>query len=360
MKICGLLFVISLVAGEAYSQKPLPSDSTILYLGSQAYYAYIIPHRSNLRPLTQNANPWGISLELSRLRYTKSAWNACNCYSQNGLALIYFNFDNPEVLGSSINAAVFAEPHLTYKNFNMSLRAGLGLSFLTKVYHVDSNPENAFFSRTLSGLLLVQLTNRLWLNENFGVRLSAAYHHISNGGSKQPNLGMNFPTVSIGAEYSIGRIRLVPREKQYVTKKTMQYYAGLFFTTRKVPENETERKPVLGINAGFYKSFARMHGIGLEIEVVHDWSLKEQNKHSVEYLDHRIVSTLLRHHFLFGKFDFSQALGFYVYKRYPTDHNIFQRYFLEYHLTKNIQLGFSLKAHFVTAEQMDMRVSYLF
>ena len=360
MKICGFLFAISLVAGEVYCQKSLPADSTILYIGSQAYYGFIIPHRSDLRPLVQNANPWGISLELSRLRYNQSAWNACNCYSQNGLALTYFNFDYPDVLGSSINVSVFAEPQLTYNKYNLSLRAGLGLSFLTEIYNEESNPQNVFFSRTMSGLLLLQLTNRLWLTENFGVRLSAAYHHISNGGSKQPNLGMNFPTISIGAEYSIGRVRLMPREKQQVSKKTMQYYAGLFFTTRKVPENEQERKPVLGVNAGFYKSFARMHGIGLELEVVHDWSLKEQNKQSAEYVDHRVVSTLLRHHFLFGKFDFSQALGFYLYKKYPTDANIFQRYLLEYQLTKNIQLGFSLKAHLVTAEQMDVRVSYLF
>ena len=161
----------------------------------------------------------GLSLELSRLRYTQSAWSACNCYSQNGLSLMYFNFDDPEVLGSSVNLAVFAEPHFTYGNFNLSLRAGLGVSLLTKVYHVESNPENIFFSRTMSGILLLQLTNRVWLNEHFGIRLSGAYHHISNGGSKQPNLGMNFPTISIGAEYSIGRIRLARREKQQVSKK---------------------------------------------------------------------------------------------------------------------------------------------
>jgi hypothetical protein len=360
MKVGGVIFFISLIIPQAYSQKPLPADSTILYLGSQTYYGFIIPHRSSVRPLVQDTRPWGLSLELSRLRYTQSAWRACNCYSQNGLSLMYFNFDDPEVLGSSVNLTVFAEPQFTYGNFNMSLRAGLGLSLLTKVYHVESNPENVFFSRTMSGILLLQLTNRVWLSEHLGIRLSGAYHHISNGGSKQPNLGMNFPTLSIGAEYSIGRIRLVRREKQQVSKKTMQYYGGVFFTSSKVPENDDRRKPMLGVNGGFYKPFARMHGIGLEMELVHDWSLKEKNKQSAEYIDHRIISGLLRHHFLFGKFDFSQALGFYLYKKYPTQDNVFQRYLLEYRITKNIQLGFSLKAHLTTAEQMDMRISYVF
>ena len=171
---------------------------------------------------------------------------------------------------------------------------------------------------------------------------------------------MNFPTVSIGAEYSIGRIRLAPREKHYASKNTMQYYAGLFFTTGKVSTTDDLRKPILGLSGGFYKPFARMHGIGVGVELVNDWSLKERSKQSVEYIDHYIVSGLLRHHFLFGKFDFSQALGFYLYKKYPTPNNIFQRYALAYRITKHIELGFSLKAHLAVAEQMDVRVNYLF
>jgi Lipid A 3-O-deacylase (PagL) len=360
MKIYGFLFFIFFFVGEAFGQIRLPADSTILYIGGQAHYGFILPHRRAIRPLVNDTNPWGLSMEISRLRYTQLAWNACNCYSQNGLSLMYFNFDNPEVLGSSISLVVFAEPHLSFKTFNMSLRAGLGLSYLTKVYDWESNPDNVLFGSPLGGILLLQLTTRVWLSENFGIRLSAAYHHISNGGSQQPNLGMNFPTVSIGAEYSIGRIGLVPKEKHYVSKNTMQYYAGVFFTTRKVSTNDNLRKPVLGLSGGFFKPFARMHGVGIGIELVNDWSLKERNRQSVEYIDHRIVSGLLRHHFLFGKFDFSQAIGFYLYKQYPTQRSIFQRYSLQYRITKNIEFGFSLKAHLAVAEQMDVRVSYLF
>lgn len=360
MKIYGLSLFIFFFAGKAFAQTTLSADSTIWYIGSQAHYGFIIAHRDAIRPLVNDTNPWGLSLEFSRLRNTQSAWNACNCYSQNGLAFVYFNFDNPEVLGSSVSLVVFAEPHLSLKTLNISLRAGLGVSYLTKVYHWETNPNNVLFSSPLSGILLLQLTARVWLNENFGIRLSGAYHHISNGGSQQPNLGMNFPTVSIGAEYRISPIRLVPREKHYVSTKSMQYYAGLFFTTRKVSGNDDMRKPLLGLSGGFYKPFARMHGIGIGIELVNDWSLKERNRHSSEYIDHHIVSGLLRHHFLFGKFDFSQALGFYLYKKYPTGSSIFQRYALDYRITKNIELGFSLKAHLAVAEQMDVRVNYLF
>jgi hypothetical protein len=360
MKICGLIFLVFLFMEKAIGQNPLHADSTIFYLSSQAHYGFILPHSSSIRALVQDTNPWGLSLELSRLRYTQSAWNACNCYSQNGLAVIYFNFDNPEVLGSSMSLAVFAEPHLTYNTIDISLRAGIGLTYLTKVHHPESNPDNVLFSRKLSGILLLQLTSRVWVSENFGIRFSLAYHHISNGGNRQPNLGMNFPTAGIGVEHSIGRIGLVSRKKQFVPEGTLQYYAGVFFATRKVETTDDKSKPVLGLSGGFFKPIARMHGMGAEIEMMNDWSLKEQKKQSPESIDHFIVSGLLRHHFLFGKFDFSQALGFYLYKRYPTQDNIFQRYVLAYRIKKHLEIGFSLKAHLAVAEQMDVRVNYLF
>jgi hypothetical protein len=170
---------------------------------------------------------------------------------------------------------------------------------------------------------------------------------------------MNFPTVSIGADYAIGRIKLSPRPKRRVVEKAIQFNAGVFFTTRKVSNGEDYRKPVFGFSTGFFRTFARMHGIGADIEASVDGSLKER-KRSGEDIDHRVGSALVRHHLLFGKFDFSQALGFYLYKKYPTPNTVFQRYILDYRITRKIQLGFSLKAHLAVAEQMDVRVSYLF
>lgn len=337
-----------------------PSDSTIWYFGGQAYYGFIIPHSTSIESLVKGTNPWGVGIEASQLRYKQSSWDACNCYSQNGLSLTYFNFDNKKILGSSVNLILFAEPQLSFKKINISLRAGMGLSYLTKVHDQQSNPENVLFSSALSGILLVQLNGRLWLNENLGIRLSTGYHHISNGGIKQPNLGVNFPTVSIGAEYSPNRIPLVHRNKHKAFRHELQYYAGVFFNTRKVPTSEGLRKPALGLSAGLFKPFARMHAVGIAVELVNDWSLKEWDKQSTEYYDHRVASALVRHHFLFGRFDFSQAIGFYVYKKYPTYKDVFQRYVLQYEILKNVQLGFSLKAHLHVAEQMDVRINYLF
>lgn len=350
--MCCLLFLAVPLQG----QNSATSDSTLIFIGSQLHYGKILPHSESIAHLS-NANPWGFQLEISRMRLTKKSWNACNCFSQNGLSLIYFDFDNHEVLGRSLSLVLFAEPKLSYGKIFLSLRPGIGVSYITHVYNDESNPQNLFFSDHFSGILLLQVNARYWIAQKWAMRGGVSYHHISNGGRKQPNKGMNFPTLSLGVEYAIHRKPVVRRTRLPLQDSSWHFYTGLFYNARAVDESglgSEERERSLGLQIGFYKPFARMHAAGVAIEGSYDNSLKEKA------YDPRVVSLLLRHHFLFGRFDFSQALGFYLFKNYPTEDMVFQRYSIHYQLLKNLQIGFSLKAHLQVAEQMDLRVTLVF
>jgi hypothetical protein len=338
------------------------SDSVVFLTATQLHYGSILPHSKSITHLT-DSYLWGMQADVSRVRYTRDAWNTCNCYSQNGFSISYFNFNNPRVLGSSLSLAVFAEPQLTYGRMSLALRAGAGISYLSRVYNPETNPENLFFSSPWSGLLLLQISARYHLNDNWSLRLNTAYHHISNGGKRQPNKGMNFPTLGAGVDYSLKHFAIPRRAKIPLVDRSLHFYGGLFYNTRSVDESNFEsgkRKIVIGLQAGFYKPLARMHALGLGFEASHDSALKTQALQENLTFDHHIVSGLIRHHFLFGRFDFSQALGIYLHKEYRTPEEFFQRYALEYRIWRKVNLGFSLKAHLHTAEQMDVRLGLQF
>ncbi|MCS6973092.1 MAG: acyloxyacyl hydrolase, partial [Cyclobacteriaceae bacterium] len=137
-----LFFILFLFHTKAY---PI-TDSTSVFVGSQLHYGFIIAHSRSLTEISRT-NPFGFTLELSRIRHTQKAWNACNCLSQNGIAFSYFNFNNPAVLGESFNLFLFAEPQLVFGKINLSVRGGAGFSYLSRIYHPIDNPENLFFSR---------------------------------------------------------------------------------------------------------------------------------------------------------------------------------------------------------------------
>lgn len=353
-------FIVSVTA--CWCQPALVADSTTILIGTQAHDGKILPHSKSIADLA-DSYLWGWQVDIARVRYTQASWNVCNCYSQNGISLSYFDFNNPKELGRSVSLALFAEPQLTYGRFYLSLRAAAGVSYLTRIYHPDKNPRNLFFSSPWSGLLMAQLNTRYRLNPFWILRFGTSYHHISNGGERQPNLGMNFPALSLGVEHAT-RYHVGHRRSRYLVQdKSLRYYTGLSYNTRSVSESNVssnERKIVFGLHGGFYKPISHMHAFGLALELSHDGSLKELALQNNESYDHRVVSGLARHHFLFGRFDFSQAIGFYLHKEYPSAHNVFQRYFIQYRIFEKLQVGFSLKAHLHVAEQMDLRLGLLF
>ena len=357
------IFLIAFIwADTTFCQRMSASDSTAVLLGVAGHGGSILPHSRPIAHLTDSWF-WGLQADMARVRYTQTSWNACNCYSQNGLSLSYFNFNNPQVLGSAISLAIFAQPQLTYGRINLSLRAGAGISYLTRVYDPDKNPENLFFSDPWSGLLLAQLNARYRIEPTLSLRMEASYSHISNGGKQQPNKGMNFPTLGLGLEYALKYAPISRRKKNRLSDRSLRYYAGVFYNTRSVDESDfdtRERKIVIGLHGGVYQPVALMHGVGVGFEAAYDGALKAQAQNANESFDHHVISGVIRHHFLFGRFDFSQALGIYLHKEYATPHSVFQRYALSYLILNKVQVGFSLKAHLHTAEQMDVRLGVVF
>lgn len=302
-----------------------------------------------------------MQIEFSRLRYTKKSWNTCNCYGETGVALAYFNFNNPDELGSSWNIYLFGQPRFTYGKILLSLRAGMGFSYVTHYYDAETNPRNQFFSRPIGGILLLGLNARTSIGDKWILGLSANYHHISNGGAHQPNKGMNFPTIAIGAEYIMKPYAVRPRNRTKLQDKKMKYYAGMFTTSRAIDETASSnnvRKMLIGVQAGAYKPVSYRSALGFGLESYHDGTINESDPDG--NISPWVLSGLLRHHFLFGKFDFSQALGLYLHEDYSPPKPLFQRYAIEYRIIPSLQIGFSIKAHLQVAEQMDVRATLVF
>ncbi|MEO1050691.1 MAG: acyloxyacyl hydrolase [Bacteroidota bacterium] len=336
-----------------------------IYIGAKLQYGSIIPHSSELIPISQT-NPAGFQLEVSRLMTRQKSWDHCNCYARTGFSFLYINYGNPEILGNSYNLAFFTEPYINFKSrFRMSFRAGAGVSYLNQVFDEESNPTNVFYSSSISYLLLLNLTANYKIKPQLNLNLSANYNHISNGGMRQPNKGINFPTLSLGMDYVLNPVALVPKPKNngLLGSKTKKY-ARLFATIRTVdetPEFEEERKLMLGLEAGLIKGISPFNALSGGIELIRDGSLREKSIRDDLGHDHHILSLLVGHHLIFGRFGFSQQLGYYAYKPFPfNDRQFYQRYTLYQQLGEYLNVGFSLKSHGHIAEHIDVRIGVMF
>ncbi len=192
---------IQLLLLLSYSASAAIADSAgHIYSGFQIHYGFIIPHSKAIQDIS-DTNPIGFELNRSKLRTSLRDWQVFNAYWISGMEARYFNFQNPEILGGVFDLSVFAEPVIRHRNnYLFTIRGGAGVSYHTKIYDELENPLNQFFSSRISFPLFVDARIKYRVSSQTFLTLSACYNHISNGGVRQPNKGMNFPTLSAGFE----------------------------------------------------------------------------------------------------------------------------------------------------------------
>jgi len=336
-----------------------------LYIGAKIHYGFIIPHSEELKSISES-NIWGFQVDFSKLNISPKAWSNCNCYSRVGISFNFYDYRNPDVLGHSYNLSFFFEPYFNFKSRSrLSLRVGIGLSYLDKVYDAVSNPDNLFFSSKLSGILLFNFSYNYLIKDQFQLNFSLNYNHISNAGSKTPNKGMNFPTVSIGLDYILRPTKLASQEKTLgLGDKKLLGYTRIFWSIRSVDADSLhDRKDnlMIGLEGGIIKGLSNINGLLGGIEFSYDGSFREMSNRIEENHAPFILSLHLGHAFVIGRITFTQQMAFYAYKPFPsTSKSFFQRYGIYYRIGEMISVGFSLKAHGHVAEHMDVRLGIEF
>ncbi|MEQ8360023.1 MAG: acyloxyacyl hydrolase [Cytophagales bacterium] len=359
-----ILFGCSLdVSSQNLNESPRP-----VYIGVKTHLSgIIIPHRDTLRQIA-SSRPRGLQIEISRYNISEKSWRSCNCYARTGFSFMYFDYGNRDQLGQSYNLAFFLEPYFNVNNrLNFSYRASMALSYLNKPYDENSNPENLFYSSALSYMLNVSMHANYNLKPNLILNGGLFYNHISNGGMKQPNLGMNFPTIALGLDYVLKPLSsdLTKYQKPDEFNRELKYYMRMIASLKTIEafdSNMSEvQRPVFGIEAGVIKPVSKLNALLIGCEYISDGSWKLRNKRWGEDFDHRTFNIMAGHGFLLGRFMFSQQLGLYAYKDYPNTSSIFyQRYALFYQLGNYLNIGFSMKTHLEVAEIMDVRIGTTF
>ncbi len=363
-KFCVFLsFFLFVVAAVLAQTDELPKPKTPLALGFRGHHGFIIPHSDAIRAQA-NSNPWGFELDASLHLIDEKSWKNFASFPRVGAILSYVNFDNPEILGSALNLGAYFEPSIAVRNrLNFSFRLGVGLSYLNRVFDTETNPENQFYSTPISFLLVANGMVNYRIRPELQVRAGFFYNHISNGGIKQPNKGINFPTASLGIEYILNPYNFKSRKKEdwrQLHPDRFKVKAAIFGTAKTLNNEDNRRFGIIG--ATVYGSYVvgRMSALTAGLEWVFDYSLRERLRRTGLENDFQKGSLNIGHDLLLGKFIFSQQFGFYLYRDFFDKPFYYQRYGLAYQLSPHLFAGIQLKAHADVADFMDFRVGYVF
>lgn len=339
-----------------------PADSVQKQISTQLHTGFIIPHAADLRDISQSS-PVGVTVEYSRINLRRSAFERCNCFARVGAYAHYVAFNNPAELGRTMGAGAFFEPIIRYgKPLSFSVRTMAGLAYLTRFFDQETNPRNTFFGASLNGWLSLSAAAHVRLSRHLQGSLSVNYNHISNGGSQQPNRGMNFPTAALGLIYTVNPLPFPDPDRwsKPQLSKRLVYRLMPFGSIRTLPETGIfpERATwLLGMTATAGWRLNRFHALSAGTEFVYDGYVREQRRRDGRSPDNWQAALLGGYELWLGRYVFATHVAWNAYQPDNlTDGRVFQRYQLLYALRPHIRLGAGLKAKLNVAEGFDVRV----
>ncbi|WP_018479135.1 acyloxyacyl hydrolase [Pontibacter roseus] len=356
-----LLLFLSAPSSAAVSFNP-DSSRAAINLGLTGHTGFIIPHSRDIRHLSKSY-PWGIEADLS-LHFTNDrAWLYLHGYPRLGASVAFYNFDNPEVLGNAYTLLLYVEPFLSaHRRFSLSFRLGGGLAYMDNTYHPTDNPDNLFYSTAISFPLEISLLGNYRLSERWILRAGGTYKHISNGGLRQPNKGINFPSATLGINYALRPATFPERHltQARAVQQERNFLVAVFGTGKDRKELSSKRLALVGIAANVSQPIGRLSALTGGAEWVADYALRRQLQNKGEDKDFQRGALLAGHEFRIGRFRFSQQLGVYVYAPVKARDPVYQRWGLEYHTSSMPFFGLNLKAHRHVADFLDVRAGVRF
>ena len=362
-KIIGLTILVILLPFRNNAQ----DKNNALIFGIKSHYGFIIAHHRELKNISQT-NPWGIEAEIAWQLMKDKHWQYCYCYPKVGFSYMFINFDNPTVLGNSNALYAFVEPVINAdQNWGTYLRFGLGPTYLNRTYDSISNPDNVFYSSSISFIALLGFGIQHRVGDNINLRLTGNFNHISNAGIKNPNRGINFPTLNFAFDYYLRPkpyLQHIKNDSIDLTPRDI-WIDFEFFATGKADTKGEKRFFVYGFNAAVHKVIGRLNALSFGLEWTSDLADREEIKRTgllngTLPLDHRYAAFLLGHDLILGRFIFSTDLGVYIYSPFQRKDEVYQRYGLTYNISKSVFTGLNIKAHRHVADFMDFRIGLIF
>ena len=356
-KVYGVIF--ALISFSLGAQSPVSYQA-------EAEYGFLFLHSQDVAPIGQSY-PAAFALNIQRWLLADPYWASCNCYPKFGLSFGAHYYDNPEVLGWGIPLYGYLEPWYRLGNdWYFTLRASAGLIYLSRPFDSLANPLNFSYSLPLSAYLSMGLGVGYQVNEYWRLSLQARYNHTSNGGIREPNKGLNYPTLALGVDWSIDPVLLRTKSKKVFDfrNRRKQWSATGFLGAKAgatVGEGAQEQDVtylVSGLALKYSYQIARTSAFTGGVEYISNLAYRRQINRAGGKESHRQFALSFGHEFLLGKFVFSQEAGIYLFKEFGAQSAWYQRYALLYRPWKDLSIGPGLKAHANVAEFLDFRVTW--
>lgn len=349
--------LIFLIKNSGAQVTTVPEKKITHYtLSARPTFGFVFAHDEQVSN-TAGTYITGAEIKLNRIRLDAKAKRYSSKSFNSGFSLAYFQFSK-QFLGHGIFGFYFIEPYIVNnEKFTLAPVAKIGLSYNSNPYHEILNNQNFSYSSHINPYLSLGLNATVKVSKKYNLDAGINFNHISNGGIRHPNYGMNFPTASLGLEYDLNVYKteeiLPPRDFKW------RFDVAPLGSYKSIALDKKHFYWVYGLSLQANRKVGWNHSFNLGVEWIADLGKKKEFEISGRPgMDYNRFGLLAGHEFLFRKFNFSQQVGLFIYNKDPNSGLIYHRWGLNYKMNPHWMIGGNLAAHSLTADFVDIRLVY--
>lgn len=370
------LLLLSFFPTSTFSQEQPSSNWDGIGFEQNIKWSNMLKHSPKFTGPVSN-NVFGYEMHVLYKTYGRKEWQQRRNYPTIGLAFNYVNFGYNDIYGSAYGISPTITLNLLQlNNFEWTIRAGFGISYVTKFYHrpPHATSQNAAIGGHLNNLSPFSSDIRWQINKKWSVHAGVQFTHVSNASFHIPNLGINTWGGQLGFRYFP-----TTSKPNYIRRESLTKWAKPYGVQARTSIGFKEAGPyggpiykttLLGLQGyKIYKSKNRLFA-GAEYQfheqvfAFHKSNLESTKKAKQEA---RQIAVHIGHEFLIGSFGVIGQVGYYIKDIEERNLPIYQKIGVQVYAYQNdktfIKQAYTnilLKTHLANAEVVELGIGLSF
>jgi len=382
MNAARFFLLLSLGMGQHFSsaQDTLPPKK--LFIGFCAHYGFIIAHHYNMEYLIKRHVPAG-ELNFTLQTNGEKHWEQVYKNPEKGLGLYFADLGNPQHLGQAIGVFPFANfPLNPGRKFKLYIRSGHGIGIFTKPYDQLNNHKNNIIGSRINGFVNLRLSSVFFPWKNIRMETGIGLTHQSNAAWTLPNLGINIASVNLGISFMKRQYapsypnpkggNAVDSTATFKTEGREAAPPNYFFTmiaaagvNQISPPGSKKRYASYTLSACGWKIVSEKSRFCLGGDLFYEMANLAAAKRDTVFdtsnkLNNLQAGVRLGYELVIGKFSLPLEMGAYLFTKTTVNGPLYHRIGLRYYVNKHLIINYTLKTHWVTAENFEFGLGYRF
>ena len=234
-----------------------------------------------------------------------------------------------------------------------------------------NNKNNAFGTKIMDNNYFLLQYKKENIIDKIGLQAGFMLTHFSNGRFKAPNSGINTIAFNVGLNYNFNDkqefiVDSLPSKDTY--KERIKYNIAFRTGVSEGPVPHLGQRQFYHIGLYADKRIGRKSALQLGTDVFFSRYLRDyiefvsvafpedHDSYADSDTDYKRIGLFVGHELFINKLSIETQLGYYVYKPFDYEIDVYQRVGLKYYLYKNIFTGVGLKTHGGRAEAIEATI----